>query len=94
VLEQRDAHEALLLDVLERGRRAGEFRLLDAKLTAYAVISMCLNVGAWFHGSGRLPLEEIAGTYANLALRLVGAGELPSATLARLTREAIALYST
>ena len=52
IVEQRDAHEALLLGVLAEGRRAGVFRLLDAKLTAYAVISICLNVGAWFKADG------------------------------------------
>jgi AcrR family transcriptional regulator len=94
VVEQRDAHDALLLDVLERGRDAGALRPLDPKLTAYAVVSMCLNVGTWFREGGRLSLDLVAGTYANLALRLVGGAELPPAALAVLTRDAIASYST
>jgi AcrR family transcriptional regulator len=94
VLEQRDAHEALLLGVLEEGRRSGAFKLLDAKLTAYAVISMCLNVGAWFRADGRLALETIAGAYANLALRLAGSPELQAAALDDLTRSATSFYAT
>jgi AcrR family transcriptional regulator len=94
VLGQRDAHEAVLVGVLEDGRAANAFTLLDAKLTAYGVISMCQNVGIWFRESGRLSLEQVAGTYANLALRLAGGTELPAAALAALTRDAIASYST
>jgi AcrR family transcriptional regulator len=94
IVEQRDAHEALVLGVLAEGRRAGVFRLLDAKLTAYAVISMCLNVGAWFRADGRLSLEQVAASYANLACRLVRAAELSAKDLTALTRDAIASYST
>ena len=94
VVAQRDAHEALVQGVLDDGRRAGVFELLDVKLTAYAVISMCLNVGAWFRPDGRLTLEEVAAAYANLALRLAGASALPAGDLAVLTTGAIASYST
>src|SRR5206468_4313403 len=64
VLEERDSHEAILHEVLEDGRRAGSFDVVDSKLCTYAVISMCANVGAWFRSEGRLPLQEVAAVYA------------------------------
>ena len=70
---KRDAYEAIVLGVLERGIAAGTWRALDPKLAAYAVISMCTNVGIWYRPDGRLTLPEVAGAYATMAARLVGA---------------------
>ena len=59
-VKARDIYEALVLDTLERGAREGSFELTDAKLTTYALIAQGSNVGAWFHGPGRLSLETVA----------------------------------
>ena len=58
---KRDAYEAIVVGVLG-GRRAEPawWQPLDPKLTAFAVISMCTNVGIWYRPDGRLTLSEVA----------------------------------
>jgi AcrR family transcriptional regulator len=92
VLAMRDAYESLVLGVVEEGARGGLFRALDAKLSTYAVISQCTNVGIWYRADGRLGLDEIAGIYANLALRLVDGPAIEPATVSRLAGAARAFH--
>lgn len=94
VVAARDEHDRLVLDELARGAAAGPFTLLDPKLTTYALVSMCLNVGAWYREGGRLPLDEVAEGYAGLALRLVDAFPLPTDDVRALARDAIAFYAS
>ncbi len=92
VLRMRDDYEGLVVGVLEDGARRGLFDVLDLKLSAYAIISQCTNVGIWYHEGGRLTLDEIASAYANLALRIVGGPEVERATVARLAAVARAFH--
>jgi AcrR family transcriptional regulator len=92
VQQMRDEYEGLVVRVLEDGSRAGLFRPLDAKLTAYAVIAQCTNVGIWFRRDGRLPLDEIAHVYANLALRLAGGRPIGREVVVRLAAAARAFH--
>jgi AcrR family transcriptional regulator len=80
----RDEYEALVVSVLASGQAAGAFDLLDEKLTAYAILAQCTNVGVWYNREGRLSLDEIAFAYVNLALRMVGAPRLDRAAVAAL----------
>jgi tetracycline repressor-like protein len=79
--------------VLEDGAAAGLFHPLDVKLTAYAVIAQCTNVGIWFRDDGRLTLEEIAHVYANLALRLAGGNRISRKVVAGLAEAARAYHT-
>lgn len=88
VLRMRDGYENLVVGVLEDGARSGLFDALDPKLSAYAVISQCTNVGIWYRKEGRLGLDEIAAVYANFALRIVGGPEIERATVTRLAAAA------
>jgi TetR/AcrR family transcriptional regulator, cholesterol catabolism regulator len=92
VLQMRDHYENLVLGVLEAGVRDGLFRALDSKLSTYAIISQCTNVGIWYREGGRLRLDEIAAVYANLALRIVGGPEAEQATVSRLAAAARAFH--
>jgi len=92
VLKMRDDYEGLVLGVLEHGARSGLFEVLDLKLTTYAIIAQCTNVGIWYREDGRLTLEEVASVYANFALRIVSAPEVDAATVARLTAAARAFH--
>jgi AcrR family transcriptional regulator len=92
VLRMRDGYENLVVGVLEDGTRSGLFDSLDPKLSAYAVISQCTNVGIWYRKEGRLSLDEIAAVYANLALRIVGGPEIERATVTRLAAAARAFH--
>jgi AcrR family transcriptional regulator len=89
----RDAYEAILLGVLERGIAARDVAAPDPKLAAYAVIAMCTNVGIWYRPDGRLTLTEVAGAYATMAARLVGAAPPDPALVDRAFHQAVAAYT-
>ena len=65
----------------------------DPKLAAYAVIAMCTNVGIWYRPDGRLSLPEVAGAYATMAARLVGAAPPDPALVGRALQQAAAAYT-
>lgn len=83
-LRQRDDYERLVIGVLQRGQRKGRFSLVDAKLTAYAVMAQSSHVGTWYRESGRLSLPQVAETYVTLTFRMVGAEPLHSDTVRSL----------
>ena len=70
VLRKRyeDALEAILKD----GRDAGAFNIPDTKLATMAIIAMLTGVNTWYREGGRLSREDVAGIYAEMALRAVG----------------------
>lgn len=90
---QRDAYEAIVVGVLDEGVRTGAFEALDPKLTAFAVISMCTNVGIWYRPDGRLTLSEVARSYATMATRLAGAAPVDQALVDRALAQAVAAYT-
>lgn len=90
---RRDAYEAIVVGVLADGVRSGAFEALDPKLTAFAVISMCTNVGIWYRPDGRLTLSEVAHTYATMATRLAGAAPADPALVDRALARAVAAYT-
>jgi TetR/AcrR family transcriptional regulator, cholesterol catabolism regulator len=92
VLEMRDDYERLVVGVIREGAGSGLFSVLDDKLSAYAIISQCTNVGIWFREGGRLSLDEVAGAYANLALRMVAGPEVEPATVEGLAGAARAFH--
>lgn len=60
-----------LAQVIEDGVSAGQFRPVDPRLAALAVIGMCNWVAWWHHpGSGRSP-ADLAGQLADLAVAMV-----------------------
>lgn len=59
-----------LRDILSSGESVGVFSVLDATVTALAIISMANYVFTWYRPTGSLSVEEIAEAYADLALRL------------------------
>ena len=92
-VKKRDTYEAIVVDVLVAGVQSGVFQPLDPKLTAFAVISMCTNVGIWYRPDGRLTLSEVARSYATMATRLAGAPPADPALVDRLLAQAVAAYS-
>jgi TetR/AcrR family transcriptional regulator, cholesterol catabolism regulator len=83
-IRDRDAYEAFVVDVLRKGERAGDFKLLDAKLTAYALIAQSSNVGVWYHQPGRLSLKKVASVHVGLGLRGVASREVTDAQVSKL----------
>jgi AcrR family transcriptional regulator len=83
----RDTYEQLVLDVIERGAGSGSFNVIDAKLTAYAIIAQASHVGTWYHARGRLSLDAVTDVHVGLALRMVDAGPIAPGELSRLVAE-------
>lgn len=70
-LAKRDRYERLFRDILEEGIRTGEFRPLDVRLTAMALLGMCNSSVRWYRPGGGYPPEAIAKHFADLAVRAV-----------------------
>jgi TetR/AcrR family transcriptional regulator, cholesterol catabolism regulator len=66
---KRDEFDRLFLEVIERGIAQGSFRSdLDAHVVALGILGMCAWVHQWYRPSGQLSAEQIADTFAELAL--------------------------
>ncbi len=59
----------LVTAVVEGGVRAGEFRVIDPKITAFAVIGMSNWTAWWYSPSGRNSPAEIARCMTELVMR-------------------------
>jgi TetR/AcrR family transcriptional regulator, cholesterol catabolism regulator len=66
---QRERYAALFLAILEDGQRVGEFRPIDARITALGMIGMCNYLFRWYRSDGRLAPEQIADVLTDLLLR-------------------------
>jgi hypothetical protein len=60
-----------LASVIEQAAAAGEFRDVDARSTALAVIGMCNWVAWWADPNGRTDAGAVADTLADLAVAMV-----------------------
>jgi AcrR family transcriptional regulator len=67
-LAMRDAYEHEFRELIEGGIAAGEFRPVDPKLTAFAIIGIGHTVGRWYSPDGPLTPEQIAEQYVDFAL--------------------------
>ena len=62
-------YEALWEQLVEEGKRSGEFRSeLDTRVTIKAVLGACNTTLTWFRKGGSLDIEEVAGRFADLFL--------------------------
>jgi len=68
-LAKRDRYERLFRLVLDEGIEAGEFRPVDVRLTAMAILGMCNSSVAWYRPDGGYAPEAIAESFARLAVR-------------------------
>ncbi|MFJ4471441.1 TetR/AcrR family transcriptional regulator [Streptomyces sp. NPDC089424] len=71
--------DAEVRGVIEDGVAAGEFEVLDVQGTTLAVLSLCIDVARWFNIDGPWTPDEVGALYADLVLRMVGAGKAPTA---------------
>jgi AcrR family transcriptional regulator len=55
-------------NVIERGVRAGEFRVVDARIAAFALLGMCNWTAWWFQAGGRKTEGEVAEILTDLAV--------------------------
>jgi AcrR family transcriptional regulator len=66
---RRDAYEALFRDVISAGVEQGEFREVDVKTSAMAILSALNGIPTWYRPSGPLTADQIADEHADLFLR-------------------------
>ena len=59
--------------IIERGIADGSFDLADARMPTLAIVSLGVDITRWYHPGG-FTAGEIAAAYADMALRIVGAG--------------------
>lgn len=72
ILAVRQQSESLLIEVLDRGIRHGLFHVPDTYLALRAIGGMGLRVAYWYTPDcGRTP-EQVADTFVEFALRIVG----------------------
>jgi hypothetical protein len=75
VVALRDRYEQLWQRCIEAGVADTTFQVGDPALVRRALLEMCSGVARWWTPAGTLGLDALAGEYAVLALRLVGAQE-------------------
>ncbi|MCW7943034.1 TetR family transcriptional regulator [Streptomyces hygroscopicus] len=61
--------------IIEDGVAAGEFDVPDVRGSTLAVLSLCIDVARWFKADGPRTPDEVGALYADLVLRMVGAGK-------------------
>jgi TetR/AcrR family transcriptional regulator, cholesterol catabolism regulator len=64
---------------MAEGVAAGEFAVPDPKVAGIAVLDLLNGIDNWRRTTGRLGIEEVAGTYVLLVTRMMGAGATTSA---------------
>ena len=87
VVQRRDRYERHLRELLREGVRAGVFRLVDAKLTTFAILGAINWVAQWYREAGGAQAREIGAAFADLFLQgLSPKGRRPARRPASATR--------
>jgi AcrR family transcriptional regulator len=68
VRAEGERHARLLEHIIQQGIVAGDFRAVDSKMTAHAILGMCNWLYQWYSPSGRLKPQEIAGIFSDLVV--------------------------
>lgn len=74
IVALRDAYEARLRAILERGLTEGRFSIGDPAVHARAVLAMLTGVTTWYRDGGRLDRARVIDTYGRAVLQGAGAG--------------------
>lgn len=61
-------HAELLQRIIQEGVATGDFRAVDGKMAAHAILGMCNWLYQWYSPHGRLSPGEIAQVFADLAI--------------------------
>lgn len=69
----RRRYEGALATILAEGAEAGDFAVVEPKLSAFALIAMLTGVNTWFRDTGRLDRTAVEEIYWDMARRAVGA---------------------
>jgi AcrR family transcriptional regulator len=73
ILELRREYESRFRELVQEGRELDVFRTSSDRWSSYAILDMGIGVSAWYNPSGSVAPDELAATYSELALRMLGA---------------------
>jgi AcrR family transcriptional regulator len=73
ILDLRREYESRFRELVQEGRGLDLFRTSSDRWSSYAILDMGIGVSAWYNPSGSVTPDELAATYAELALRMLGA---------------------
>jgi AcrR family transcriptional regulator len=68
---EREGYVRFFRLVIEDGVASGEFRSVDPKMAALAVLGMCNWLVQWYNPEGEVSAQAIAEMYADFALRFL-----------------------
>jgi len=68
IMAMRKDYEAKWVALVEAGMQSEDFRPLDAKTTAFGILSMAQGISRWFNPSGHLSANDMAVLYADLLM--------------------------
>jgi AcrR family transcriptional regulator len=87
VIAMRSEFEQILETILTDGAAAGEFNLVQERVTRYALLQMGIAVATWYRRGGGISVETLCDIYTDLGERLVGVNHpTPVTTLATPAR--------
>ncbi len=66
VVAMRRRYEGLLDTILRDGAAEGAFKVVDARVSTYAIISMLTGICMWYRPEGRLSQDELVAIYTDL----------------------------
>ena len=69
IVKKRDAYEAIVRGVLEKGIRAREFAPCDVKMVAFAMLGAINWTARWYRPEGEQNASDIATTFSNYLVR-------------------------
>ncbi len=68
VRAEGERHARLLEHIIQQGVAAKDFRAVDSKMAAHAILGMCNWLYQWYSPNGRLKPQEIAGIFSDLVV--------------------------
>jgi AcrR family transcriptional regulator len=68
VRAEGERHARLLEKIIQQGIASKDFRALDSKMTAHAILGMCNWLYQWYSPTGRLTPHEIAEIFSDLVV--------------------------
>jgi AcrR family transcriptional regulator len=71
ILALRSETELMMFDVIERGKRLGEFGDIDPLLAVTAIGSMGIRAAEWWRSDLSLDPDHVADSYADFAVKLL-----------------------
>ena len=77
IFEVRKQSEQTLMDIAQRGIDRGAFKVPHPWLAVAAIGGMGLRVAFWYSSEGAIAPELVADSYAEFALRILGAAGTP-----------------